>query len=103
MPNRRDHYTETGDVGTGRFLAVVATMASDVDVCALDPSGQGRPARMIRVGTAGTLAIGAAGHQNSSGVQQYAVVNATAASDWPVCVGRLRSSGSSAADITLFW
>lgn len=103
LQNQRKKYVEKGDNLTGRFCRVYATMASDIDVCLADPSGQGRPARMIRVGTAGTLAIGAAGDRDSSGTQQYAVVTATAGSDWPVCVSNLRSSGSTAADITLFW
>ncbi len=103
LTNQKKVYSGRDDNGTGRFCRVYATMASDIDVCLADPSGQGRPARMVRVGTAGTLAIGAAGDRDSSGTQQYAVVTATAGSDWPVCVSNLRASGSTAADITVFW
>lgn len=99
----KERYIESGDVGTGRFMRVVATMASDVDVCQLDPSQLKRPARMIRVGTAGTLVVGAAGDKDAAGAQVYATINATAGSDWPVCVAKLESTGSTAADITLFW
>lgn len=92
------------NTNTGAFSRVVVSMAVDVDVCAQDPTQQGRPCRAIIIGTSGTLVVEHPGDVNNSGTQQQVTWPALPTGAYvPCAISKLEATGSAAANIILIW
>ena len=104
MPQRKTRYIEKGDVGTGRFARVAASVLTDLDVCGLDPTQEGRPARAVIIATAGALVIQSPGDKNNAGTEQSVTIPALPTGyQLNVAISRVVASGTAATNLIFLW
>lgn len=91
------------NIATGTHTyPVAAPSGADVDVCSLNADG--RPARAIYIGGAGTLVVQHPGDYDSSGTQvSRTLAGLVAGAYLPVAISKLVASGSTATNVILIF
>lgn len=90
-------------MGPGEFSRS-PSLASDVDVCSLDPTQAGRPARAIYFGTGGAIKVQHPGDRDNSSVEQTQTWGTVVAGSYiPCCISRIIASGTTVTSVILIW